>query len=233
MRAQIAVLVSGGLDSGVLLAELAGQGAAVQPIYVQSGLRWEPVERYWLRRFVRALDAPRLQPLVELALPAADLYGRHWSVSGRGTPGYDAPLRSNYLPGRNLLLLSKVAVYCAARGIGTIAVGVLRDNPFPDATPEFFRRVTATLRCGLGARLEVRAPFRRLSKVAVIRRAGGLPLHLTFSCARPSGRLHCGACTKCAERHRAFVLAKMADPTRYRVHPCRVCVAGAGEGSQR
>jgi 7-cyano-7-deazaguanine synthase len=212
----MAVLVSGGLDSSVLLAELVRRGNVVQPIYVRSGLRWEAVERYWLRRFLRALRAPRLHRLVELTLPAADLYRAHWSISGKGTPGYDAPLDSNYLPGRNLLLLSKAALFCAQHDIAAIALAVLRDNPFADGTPEFFRRFAATARCAFGVPFEVRAPFRRLNKSAVIRRARGLPLHLTFSCARPSGRLHCGTCTKCAERQRGFQLAGVPDPTRYR-----------------
>ena len=217
----MAVLVSGGLDSSVLLAELVRRGNVVQPIYVRSGLRWETVERYWLRRFLRPLRAPRLRRLVELTLPAADVYREHWSMSGRGTPGYDAPLDSNYLPGRNLLLLSKAALFCAQHGIAAIALAVLRDNPFADGTPEFFRRFAATARCALGVPFEVRAPFRRLGKSAVIRRAQGLPLHLTFSCAQPSGRLHCGACTKCAERRRGFQLAGVVDPTRYRARAPR------------
>ena len=212
----IAVLVSGGLDSSVLLAELLRHGDAVQPIYVSSGLRWEAVERYWLRRFLRALPAPRLQRLVELTLPASDVYRTHWSISGKGTPGYDAPLDSNYLPGRNLLLLSKAAVFCAQHDVAAIALAVLRDNPFADGAPEFFRRFAATARCAFRVPFEVWTPFRRLSKAAVIRRAQGLPLHLTFSCARPSGRLHCGRCTKCAERKRGFQLAGVPDPTRYR-----------------
>jgi 7-cyano-7-deazaguanine synthase len=217
----VAVLVSGGLDSSVLLAELLRCGSVVQPIYVRSGLCWEAVELYWLRRFLRALRAPRLQRLAELTLPAADVYGAHWSVSGKGTPGYDAPLESNYLPGRNLLLLSKAAVFCAQHDIAAIAVAVLRDNPFADGTPEFFRRFAATARCAFGMPFDVRTPFRRLSKAAVIQRAQGLPLHLTFSCARPRGRRHCGACTKCAERQRGFRLAGVPDPTRYCSPPRR------------
>jgi 7-cyano-7-deazaguanine synthase len=218
-RRSMAVLVSGGLDSSVLLAELVCRGNAVQPIYVRSGLRWEAVERYWLRRFLRALRAPRLQRLTELTLPVSDVYGAHWSISGKGTPGYDAPLDSNYLPGRNLLLLSKAAVFCAQHDIAAIALAVLRDNPFADGTPEFFRRFAATARCAFRVPFEVRTPFRRLSKSAVIRRAQSLPLHLTFSCVQPSGRLHCGTCTKCAERKRGFQLAGVLDPTRYGSRP--------------
>ncbi len=212
----IAVLISGGLDSGVLLAQLVRRERVVQPLYIRSGLFWETAERYWLRRFLRAIARPCLQPLVELVLPAQDLYGPHWSVSGRGTPGHDASADSNYLPGRNLLLLSKAAVFCAAHRIDVMALAVLKDNPFPDATQAFFERARQLLRVGLGTDFAIHTPFRRMGKAGVIRRAGGVPLQLTFSCARPRGRWHCGRCTKCAERQRAFAAACVADPTRYR-----------------
>ena len=215
-RSPVAVLVSGGLDSSVLLAELMRLGHTVQPLYIRSGLLWEAVERYWLRRYLRQLAGRGLRPLVELALPASDIYGDHWSISGQGIPGYGAPIDSNRLPGRNLLLLSKAAVFCAECGIDAIALAVLRDNPFPDGTPEFFRRLAAAACCALATRLQIRTPFRHLSKPTVIRRGQRLPLHLTSSCAQPWGRLHCGACTKCAERRRGFTLAGVSDSTRYR-----------------
>lgn len=218
--ARIAVLVSGGLDSGVLTSELLRHGS-VQPLYVRSGLHWELTERYWLRRYLARLACPRLRPLAELVLPAADLYGNHWSVSGRGTPGFAAPVDSNYLPGRNLLLLSKAAVFCAGHGIPVLALAVLRDNPFADGRPEFFRRFAAAVRCACGVPFEIVAPFRQLSKAAVIRRGAGLPLDLTFSCAHPAGRRHCGQCTKCAERQHGFAAARMSDPTRYGMLPPR------------
>src|SRR4029077_10049965 len=40
----VAVLVSGGLDSAILVAELLSQGSRVRPIYVRLGLAWEPTE---------------------------------------------------------------------------------------------------------------------------------------------------------------------------------------------
>jgi 7-cyano-7-deazaguanine synthase len=214
----VCVLTSGGLDSAVLVGVLARR-TVVHPLYVRCGLRWEPAEQALLQRFlaaVRRRPGHRLAPLVRVALPVRALYGdAHWSVSGRGVPGRRAALASNYLPGRNLILGTLGAIHCAQRGIPRLALGLLADNPFPDATPRFLHGLGTLAGQALATRLRVLAPFRRLDKADVIRRGRGLPLALTLSCARPRGTRHCGACTKCAERQRAFAAAGVPDPTPY------------------
>jgi len=212
------VLTSGGLDSAVLVAMLARR-REVHPLYVRCGLVWERAELALLVRYLRRLRARpgfHLAPLVRLSLPTAALYGgEHWSVSGRGVPGKRAALASNYLPGRNLLLASLAAVHCARRRISEVALALLADNPFPDATPAFLRRLARVATEALGTRVRIRAPLRRLDKETVIRRGRDLPLELTLSCASPRALRHCGQCTKCAERRRAFRRAGVTDPTAY------------------
>lgn len=215
IRSRVAVLVSGGLDSSVLMAELARKGRDVFPIYVRAGLRWERVELAVLRRFIRALGARNIAPLVVLDLPMNDVARGHWSLGGRGVPGYRAAVESNYILGRNLSLLSKAAIFCARNKIGEIAMAPLASNPFPDARPQFFRAFERVVTTGLELPLRVRTPFARMEKADVIRRGRTLPLRFTMSCANPRGGLHCGECTKCAEREAGFREAGVPDPTHY------------------
>lgn len=215
IRSRVAVLVSGGLDSSVLMAELARKGRHVFPIYVRAGLRWERVELAVLRRFIRALGARNIAPLVVLDLPMNDVARGHWSLGGRGVPGYRAAVESNYILGRNLSLLSKAAIFCARNKIGEIAMAPLASNPFPDARPQFFRAFERVVTTGLELPLRVRTPFARMEKADVIRRGRTLPLRFTMSCANPRGGLHCGECTKCAEREAGFREAGVPDPTHY------------------
>lgn len=209
------VLISGGLDSCVLLAHLAEQGWELTPLYVQAGLVWERVELIWLRRFLAGLNRPRLQPLRRLSLPVEDVYQSHWSTTGQAVPGAHSEDSAVYLPGRNLLLLSKAAVYCALNGIGVIALGLLKGNPFPDATPDFLRGFERVAAGALTHPLEIVTPFSSLSKTKVIDLGRALPLELTFSCIRPVGEKHCGGCNKCAERRRSFAEAGVKDRTDY------------------
>ena len=215
-RTPLAVLVSGGLDSAVLLAEAARAYPTVFPLYVRAGLYWEAVERTYLDRFLAALSLPTLHPLRIFDEPLVDVYGAHWSVSGEGVPGADTPDEAVFLPGRNVLLLAKPLIWCHLNGVPAVATAPLDTNPFPDATPAFYDGFAAIVARALGANpVQVLRPYAALHKADVIRRGRGLPLEHTLSCLRPTGELHCGVCNKCAERKLGFAEAGVADPTRY------------------
>lgn len=214
----LAVLISGGLDSAILLGDALRRGATVQPLFVRFGLCWEAVEEAYLRRYLDALRCPSLAPLVVLDEPIADVYGAHWSVSGHDVPSADSPDAAVFLPGRNVLLLAKPLLWCHLHGVPAVALGTLRTNPFPDATAAFFRAMQDVANAAVGGRVGVRLPLAHLDKTAVMHLGRGLPLEQTFSCIRPVEGLHCGRCNKCAERRHAFVGAAMDDPTRYAPH---------------
>ena len=211
----IGLLLSGGLDSAILLGRMLEQGRRVQPFYIRSGLVWESAELAAVRRLLTALATERLEPLVVLEQPLRDIYGDHWSVTGDGTPDEFSPDEAVYLPGRNLMLAMKAAVWCRLHGIDRLALAVLRGNPFSDATAAFFRNLEATLSRALGDDLRILRPLEHLDKSQVMRLGRDLPLGWTFSCIAPVGRLHCGRCNKCAERAEAFRIVGADDPTHY------------------
>jgi 7-cyano-7-deazaguanine synthase len=213
-----AVLFSGGLDSAVLLADEASRGV-VQPIYVSAGLAWESAERSVISRLLasEALRG-RTRPMVALSVDMRDVYAAtHWAVTGT-PPAYHTPDEDVYLPGRNITLLAKAGVFCAAAGLDRVVIGTLAHNPFPDATPEFRSAMARSLSLGLAHTLDVEAPYAEMEKTEVIRRglALGVPFELTMSCMNPVKEArHCGECSKCRERHDAFLKAGVADPTEY------------------
>ncbi len=252
---QTAVLLSGGLDSAVLLAEEAARGDA-QPIYVSVGLAWERAEKAILRRLLDAAPLRgRVRPLVSLTVDMSDVYAAtHWAVRGQ-PPQYHTADEDVYLPGRNVVLLGKAGVYCAAARIDRLVLGTLAHNPFPDATPEFRSSMARALSLGLAHPLTIEAPYAAVGKAEVIRRglALGLPFEFTLSCMGPlevrelhqvhgvpgvrdvqanieprepeeprepreprePQFVHCGVCSKCRERHDAFLEAGAEDATDY------------------
>ena len=223
MNPPTAVLLSAGLDSTVLAASEA-RSSRVHPIYVSTGLAWEQSELDALDRLLAQPPfAGHLAPLARLSFTVQDLYPpTHWALRG-DAPGFDTPDADVYLTGRNIVLLSKAAIYCAQHGLSRIALGPLAGNPFPDATPEFFGAMTHALSLGLAHRIAIETPFATMEKGDVIRLGTelGVPLALTLSCMNPQNGLHCGQCSKCRERRDGFAEAGVADLTRYAAVPVR------------
>ncbi len=211
----VGLLLGGGLDSAILLGTLLERNCRVQPFYVRSHLMWEIAEFAAVRRLLATMASPRLAEVVVLDMPADDLYGDHWSVTGRGAPDAHAPDAAVYLPGRNPLLLIKPAIWCGLHGIGELAVAVLATNPFGDATPGFLQDFESALCRATGAAVRLSAPFAQLTKGQVMELGRHLPVDLTFCCISPVDGLHCGRCNKCRERMEAFRTAGLEDRTCY------------------
>ena len=219
------VLFSGGLDSAVLLAIEKRDHSPVQPVHVRSGLAWEDAERVAIDQLLKDPIYTGVLPLITISVDMRDVYPRtHWALSGT-PPSYDTPDEDVYLDGRNILLISKAAVLCARKGIERISLGTLANNPFPDATDEFFSALKQSLSLGLNRDFTIARRLTVYHKEDVVRIGHelGVPLELSLSCMNPSmveaegtdQVMHCGACSKCRERQDAFGIAGVPDKTRY------------------
>jgi 7-cyano-7-deazaguanine synthase len=211
---KIVVLTSGGIDSSILLWDLSQQ-AEVFPVYIQNGLVWEETELWFLSRFINSISNPNIHSLTILTVGAGELYGDHWSLSGVGVPGVGSSDESVFLPGRNILLVGLAAIWCYRNDINEIALGSLFANPFPDATPKFFKEYAYLLSSALDYHITVSAPYRGQRKEMLINKFKHLPLQLTFTCISPITGLHCGSCNKCNERKLAFQTSGCEDVTSY------------------
>jgi 7-cyano-7-deazaguanine synthase len=217
-----AVLFSAGLDSAVLAAAEARTGS-VHAVYVSCGLAWEAEEFAATGRLLATPAFAGVETLAHLTFTAQDLYpATHWALTGQ-PPAFDTPDEDVYLTGRNIMLVSKAAIYCAQNGLQRVALATLAHNPFPDATPAFFDAIGRALSLGLNHRIEVATPFAALEKSGVVRLGVelGVPLELTLSCMNPRAGRHCGLCSKCRERRDAFLEARVDDPTEYATAPIR------------
>ena len=216
------MLFSAGLDSAVLAAAEARNGG-VHAVYVSCGLAWEPEELDATRRLLAAPAFGGVESLTRLTFDARDLYpATHWALTGQ-PPAFDTPDEDVYLTGRNIMLLSKAAIYCAQHDLHRVVLATLAHNPFPDATAEFFGAMSRALSLGLNHTIEIGTPFATMEKSDVVRLGIGLgvPLELTLSCMNPQAGRHCGLCSKCRERRDAFLEAGVDDRTEYATAPIR------------
>jgi 7-cyano-7-deazaguanine synthase len=143
------------------------------------------------------------------------------TVSG-GEAG--AEFAHEWVPARNLLLLSVATAFAEANGFETIVLGnnLEEAGAYPDNEPEFIAKFNDILpfAVGDGKRMEVIMPVGNLMKHEIVALGMELnaPIHLTWSCYR-AGEHHCGTCGPCYMRRKAFDINKELDPLVYANDP--------------
>ena len=220
------VLVSGGMDSAVVLAIAREQGFAPHALSVRYGQR-HTSELDAAVRVARALGATvhktvhvDLRSLGGSALTAdidvpVDTDGH--------VIGADIPV--TYVPARNTIMLSLALAWAEVLGSDDIFVGInaVDYSGYPDCRPEYLaafeKMANLATKSGVeGHKLRIHAPLINLSKADIIRTGAklGVDYGLTVSCyqADELGRA-CGVCDSCRLRAEGFAAAGVADPTLY------------------
>lgn len=220
-RSGAVILISGGLDSAVMAGLAVERGDPIFPLFVRQGFVWETEEEAAVRRFLAELASQfpgRVNPLLVSTLSAPSTLAGDWAMDPNGSaPGPTCPDETVYLPGRNLALLTQGALAAYVNGLERIQIGALSSNPFPDATPEFFRSFEKSVHEAMRWRVHVEVPLGHLTKTEALELGFHFRLELSLSCIRPVASSHCGNCNKCEERRVAFIRAGLPDPTHYLV----------------
>lgn len=220
---QTVLLLSGGLDSAVVLAMLRAEGRPVHALTVDYGQR-HAVELARARAVARQYDVPHRLVTVDLRALGGSALTDEIDVPKDRVPGArDIPV--TYVPARNTVFLSLALAWAEVLEAGVIAIGAnaVDYSGYPDCRPEYlaaFQQLTRlATRAGVetGSGVEVVAPLSGLSKAEIVRRGAalGVPFALTHSCYDPLGESACGRCDSCRIRRSGFESAGVPDPTRY------------------
>jgi 7-cyano-7-deazaguanine synthase len=221
------ILVSGGMDSAVVLAIAQEQGYACHALSVRYGQR-HTSELDAADRIARAQDAVAhktvqvdLRSIGGSALTDADIAV---PLDSDADP-QRAAIPVTYVPARNTIMLSLALGWAEVLGAADIFCGVnaVDYSGYPDCRPEFIAAFEAlanlATKAGVeGAGFRVHAPLLSMSKADIVRE--GLRLNVDFaqtvSCyqADADGRA-CGHCDACRLRREGFAAAGVDDPTRY------------------
>ncbi len=221
------VLVSGGMDSAVVLAIAREQGFAPHALSVRYG-----------QRHTSELDAAArvAQALGATAHKTVHVDLRSLGGSALTDDGIDVPtdadghvigagIPSTYVPARNTIMLSVALGWAEVLGATDLFCGVnaVDYSGYPDCRPEFIAGFEAlanlATKAGVeGAAFRVHAPLMRMTKGDIVREGLrlGVDFAQTVSCyqADAEGRA-CGHCDACRLRADGFNAAGVADPTRY------------------
>ena len=217
------VLVSGGMDSAVVLAMAREQGFEPYALSVRYGQR-HTSELDAADRVSSALGAAAHKTVVvDLRSIGGSALTDDIDVPEAGGPGIPV----TYVPARNTIMLSVALGWAEVLGSADLFCGVnaVDYSGYPDCRPEFIeafdKLANVATKAGVeGAGFCVHAPLLRMSKADIVREGLrlGVDFAQTVSCyqADAEGRA-CGRCDSCRLRREGFAAAGVPDPTRYAV----------------
>ncbi len=193
---KVVLLLSGGIDSTVLLYYLKSLGHEVSAVTFDYGQKnWKEIKMVKLlaEKTQTPLKIFKIRNLSELA--KSSLLGKEPA----------SPNQTFFVPGRNAIFLSLATAYAQSIGAEEVVYGsTLEDyNDYPDCRPEFVENFSKAMEVAYG--VKVSAPFINKSKSEIVKigKELGVDFKLTWSCYY-SGRKHCGKCPACLKRKKAF-----------------------------
>ena len=219
MSKKCVVLLSGGIDSAVLLYSLVGKYECY-PLTIDYG-QTHKKEIVAARNICEARDHNLLlrHKLLNLSVLQSLLPSSLTGVGKIPEGCYnEESMKSTVVPGRNLIFLAIAAGYAEGIGAEVVAYAAHSEDHYlyPDCRPEFAIAANKVVREGTDGKVSLLVPFINTVKADIIMFGTEftVPYHLTWSCYA-GGETHCGICGTCIERRKAFQLAKVNDPTEY------------------
>lgn len=214
------VLVSGGMDSAVVLAMAKEQGFACHALSVSYGQR-HTSELAAAAELANSVGAEHKVVTVDLRSIGGSALTADIDVPESGGQGIPV----TYVPARNTIMLSIALGWAEVLGADDLFCGVnaVDYSGYPDCRPAFIeafeRLANLATKAGVeGHSLRVHAPLMKMSKADIAREGArlGVDFSRTVSCyqADEQGRA-CGRCDACRLRAEGFAAAGLPDPTRY------------------
>ena len=212
------VVCSGGMDSVVAARWAQAEGYAVTLVHFRYGSRAEGPEIDAIAKVAEHLGVGFWTPSMDIYQKEDSPLLQSDSVIAGGEAG--AEFAHEWVPARNLVMLSIATAMAEAKGFDYIVLGnnLEEAGAYPDNEQEFIHRFNDMLpfAVGDGKRIEVLMPVGNLMKHEIVALGHKLdaPLHLTWSCYR-AGELHCGTCGPCFMRRTAFEINNLPEVIQY------------------
>lgn len=209
------ILLSGGLDSTVILAQAVKQGRQCIALSFDYGQRHkvelksaEKIAAYYrVPHRILSIDPSSFANSALVSSIAVPKDRSIEEISNSGVP-------NTYVPARNTLFLSYAVCQAEILEAQEIYVGfnAMDRNPYPDCRPEYLEAfqslINLATKQGIEGRApQLKAPLINLDKIGILKEglALGAPIHLTFSCYDPSSNgAQCGHCDACMLREKAI-----------------------------
>ena len=222
MNEKAVIILSGGIDSSTLCYKYASDNFDIYSLTIIYG-----------QRHLREVEsAKNVANTLGISHRVVDLSPSNQLLTGSALtdPDVEVPkvpekaehfetLKSTIVPNRNAIFLSIAIGYAQSIGANSIFFGAHHSDRgvYPDCRKEFVEAFEAAERLANdNNNLKVEAPFVNMDKSEIVKLGSKLqvPYEITWTCY-VGGELHCGTCSACNERKRAFSESGITDPTRY------------------
>ncbi len=212
------VVLSGGMDSTVMLAHALDKGKVVAALSFDYGSKHNGREIPMAAGLCKKLGISH--EIVKLPF-MNELFSSSLLQSGGEIPDGDYEqlnMQSTVVPFRNGILISIAAGYAESAGAKEVLLGSHAGDHFiyPDCRPEFNRALSKTVGLGTDGKVSLSFPFERIDKrdIGDLGRRLGVDFAMTWTCYK-GGSVHCGTCGACLERKYALRYDEGLDVTRY------------------
>ena len=206
MPAQVVALVSGGLDSTVMMYWLASKGIDFLPLFIDYGQHCAQTELQTLHLVIPSGIGNSIS-IIDIRCVYAGSRSRLIVAPDLWTENITAD--DLHLPYRNSLLLTTAAAFAESHGLEAVYSAFINGSCAreDDCTLAFFNEIGKLVERYGG--VKIMTPFGAMSKSDVVRMGVdlGVPIDRTFSCqANPT--TPCGACPNCVDRLEALETIK-------------------------
>lgn len=223
MSKRCVIPVSGGLDSTVIAHWAKDDGFECHALMYDYGQKHR--DRELTCASMQALKTCKTQKQIDLSffkqiVNTSSLTNDDIEVAKTRDVLGD-PQTVNYVPNRNMMMLSIATAYAEAIGADTVMHGsALVDSQagYWDGSKEFIQAINNVVDLNRRNKIKISAPLIMKSKQDIIQMGvnSGVDFAQTWTCYEGKDKA-CGVCTACSSRIKGFIDNKMIDPVQYAI----------------
>ena len=214
------VLLSGGLDSSVVLSVCQEKGYDIYAISFDYGQRHKVELEY--AKFQATFFNCISHEVFKMEFYGGSALTDDIKVpKNRDSHSMSKDIPVTYVPSRNIVFLSFASGYAECHDIDNIFLGVnaIDYSGYPDCRKNFIdnfeKLINKSTKKGLeGSKFKINTPLINLSKKDIIKlgHKNGVDFSMTSSCYSPKLKKNCGVCDSCLLRKQGFEEAGLRDP---------------------
>lgn len=201
----VLLLLSGGIDSTTLLAQLKSQGKKIYALSFNYGQK-NRIELAFAKENAARFGAKHLEVQLDKGLFVhAALVNQQVAVSTYSAIELPQAEVNTYVPFRNLIFIAQALCFAETHSIEQIYLGFNQDDSlnYWDCRKAFVEEMN---RIANPRGIAILTPFIDLEKKEIVGLAHQLEVNLeeTLTCYQPVGREECGTCLSCRIKQKAM-----------------------------